>query len=179
MVASFAKRKELCGQDRDQARLHAARSIGAHLGVSIYITGWTVKARQAYADQWCGGGVKPHPDADWDWEEIFKGHKEYDRLDLAVWGAGDRLSVLGLGLVKSDAVEVRFVAGDPRPGCPLIGHRALIVLECAQAYAQLRGKHELRVQPVNERLEELYTTKFGFTLATPRNQPPSYRKEVP
>lgn len=175
-AASFAKRKELCAQNRDRARLHAARSIEAHLGLSIHISGWTRKARDAYAEQWPAGAQH---DAQFDWEAIFNAHRDHDRLDIAVWSPTDRLSALALGLLKSDAVEIRFVAGDPRQDCPLLGHRALIALECAQAYAQLMGRHELWAQPVNERLTELYTTKFGFTLATPRGRPAYYLRKVP
>jgi hypothetical protein len=108
----------------------------------------------------------------------FRVHRDPDRLDIVIWGPNDRLCGLGLGLTSSEAVEVRFIEGDPRPDCPLKGKRILIILECAACYAQARGRKELRIQPINQRLEYLYRQTYGFVLETPRRGARYYRKGV-
>ncbi len=101
-----------------------------------------------------------------------------DRLDMVIWGPDYRLCGLGLGLTTGEAVEIRFIEGDPSPDCPLKGRRTLIILECASCYAQARGRKELRIQPINERLEDLYRQTYGFVLETPRRGERYYRKDI-
>lgn len=92
---------------------------------------------------------------------------------------GNRLCGLALTTLSSAAATIIFLEGQPDPECPLAGYRALIAIEAAQNYAQINGRKEIRVQPVNSRLEELYRDIFNFELATPRGQEAYYRREIP
>mgnify|MGYP007053800610 CR=1 FL=1 len=151
--------------------------LAPRVGVDFHLTGWSQKAQQAFADQWCGDR---HPtSAHWDWHDIYRRHStEPDRLEMVVWSPDDRLCCLGLALSAGRAIEVRFVEGDPREGCPLKGRRSLIVFECAAAYAQGRGKAELRAQPVNARLQSLYRDVYGFNLEKPARGTPYWVRKV-
>ncbi|BBK44010.1 hypothetical protein STVA_40300 [Allostella vacuolata] len=177
LSAEIERAKARYASFRDAAYRHAGLALSPVLGVDFHVSGWTGKAAEAYRDQWLP--ADRHPDLAWDWDEIFRRHRDPDRLDLAVWSPGERLSALGLGLTKATALELRFLSGDARADCPLRGRRALIVMECAQAYAQLRGKTELHAQPVNDRVTELFVSIFGFELVTPRRGTPYYRKAIP
>lgn len=135
----------------------------------IVITEWSGRAARALED-W--------PKTVFDWPEIFRRHNDPDRLDMAIWGGQDRLSALALGLTSGQALTLRFLEGDPRQDCPLRGRRIAVALETAANYAQLRGKKEIRVQPINDQLVYLYEKVYGFTLESPRNEAPYYRKGV-
>jgi len=113
-----------------------------------------------------------------DWREIDRRHRDPDRLDIAIWSDNDRLSGLGLGLSTGQAIMLRFLEGDPRQDCPLRGKRILIALEATANYAQGRGKREIRLQPINDKLVYLYESVYGFVLESPRNEAPYYRKGV-
>jgi hypothetical protein len=162
--------------DRSNARTKAVLNLQSTLRVDFNLSGWGGRAREAYADQWLNG--EKYSPAGWDWEEIFRRHHEPDRLDIAIWGPQARLCGFGLALTTSQAITIRFVEGDSRHDCPLKGMRALIILECAACYAQARGRSELRIQPKNERLEELYRQIYGFVLETPRRGEAYYRKGI-
>ena len=159
--------------ERGKSRRQAALNLQTPSSVEFYIAGWSRKTESALADQWKGEHV-----SEWDWPEIFRRHNDPDRLDMAIWSLGDRLGGLGLGLVKGEYLELRFVEGDPRPDCPLKGRRALIMLECSALYAQARGRSELRIEPINERIATLYQQIYGFTVATDRTGRAYYVKRV-
>jgi hypothetical protein len=97
---------------------------------------------------------------------------------MVVWGPNERLCGLGLAVTTSKAVCIRFVAGDAREGCPLIGKRGLIILECSALYAQARGREELRVEPATSSLEALYSDIYGFERVEPNKASAYYRKAV-
>lgn len=58
------------------------------------------------------------------------------------------------------------------------GFRAAIALEAVACYAQLRGKAEIRVSPINDRLRELYVELYGFQEVTDRGMEPYFRRAV-
>lgn len=160
---------------KDLARREAAQVLVPKIGTNFHLSGWSGKAREALNDQWVVDGKQL---SQWDWNEIFRRHNDPDRLDIVIWGAADRLCGLSLCLSTSTYIEIRFLEGDPRRDCPLTGRRALIVLETAARYAQERGRAELRIQPVNERLETLYRQIYRFELATPHRGSAYYYKRV-
>ena len=172
-MGTFVGAKARYETDRNAARQQAVSNLAPDLKVNFQITGWSSKARQATLDQW-----NRKEGQGWNWNEIFRRHHDPDRLDIAVWSPQDRLSALALGLTTGECVEIRFLEGDPRQDCPLKGRRALIVLECAACYAQARGRSELRVRPINKRLETLYVEIYGFQLATPSRGQAYYFKRV-
>ncbi len=169
-MSTLARAKERYEKDRFNARRQAALNLVPVVGVDFHMAGWGARAREALA-KWADG-------SDWDWDEIFRRHNDPDRLDMVIWGPDYRLCGLGLGLTTGEAVEIRFIEGDPSPDCPLKGRRTLIILECASCYAQARGRKELRIQPINERLEDLYRQTYGFVLETPRRGERYYRKDI-
>jgi hypothetical protein len=147
----------------------AAASMTEFLGTPVQITEWSRRALEGLAD-W---GETRFP-----WDEIFRRHRDPDRLELAIWSQRDRLSGLALGLTTERSLLLRFVEGDPRSDCPLKGKRILIALEAAAYYAQARGRKEIRVQPIHDKLVHLYENVYGFVLVSPRNEAPYYRKGV-
>ena len=160
----------------DKARRQAALNLAPNIGGGFYITPWSHKAAEAYRDQWLT--ADPPSESGWDWEEIFRRYRgEPDRLEMVIW-AGARLCGLGLATTSNQAVTVRFMEGDPRPDCPFKGKRALICLEAATCYAQERGRTELRLEPLNPRLAELYKDVYGFVLETPYKGSAYYKKGV-
>jgi hypothetical protein len=171
-MSTLARAKTRFEADRFAARRTTIANLTDQVGVEFILSAWGERARHALLGQWKQNGHI------FDWEEIFRVHRDPDRLDIVIWGPNDRLCGLGLGLTSSEAVEVRFIEGDPRPDCPLKGKRILIILECAACYAQARGRKELRIQPINQRLEYLYRQTYGFVLETPRRGARYYRKGV-
>jgi len=171
-MSILARAKARFENDRHVARAQAVKILQPHLP-EFNLSGWSGRAREAYRDQWLGD-----PKCNWDWEEIFRRHNDPDRLDIAIWGANERLCGLAVGCTTGQALEIRFLEGDPRPDCPLKGRRILIVLESAATYAQARGRLELRVRPKNERLEDLYRQTYGFVLETRSGGDRYYRKGV-
>ena len=176
MSNTLARAKARFAADRDMARRQAALMLQAHVGEQFHLSGWTVKAREAFSDQWLL--LDRHTDAGWDWHEVFRRHSEPDRLDMVLWGPGDRLCGLGLATRSGTAVHVRFIEGDPRATCPLKGRRILIFLECAALYGQAQGRAELRIEPVNERLATLYRQIYGFVLETSHSGRAYYRRDI-
>jgi hypothetical protein len=173
-VSELERAKARYAEQRESAFRIAGQNLVPLIGVQFHITGWTNKAREALAT-WRETGR--HVDGRFDWEEIFRRYRETDRLDMAIW-VGDRLAALGLGTCTGSSVLLRYLEGDPRQDCPLKGRRILIALEAAANFAQARGKNEIRVQPVNEALSNLYEGVYGFALEKPYKQDAYYRKGV-
>lgn len=111
------------------------------------------------------------------WEDIARRYADPDRLEIAVW-VGDRLVAMGLCTTLGEAVMVQFIEGDYDTGSPLKGKRALVVLDVATNYAQLRGKRELRLHPINPQLVNLYESVYEFTAVKNRNEAPYWCKKV-
>jgi hypothetical protein len=175
MSSSFARAKQRYQECAATSRREAALKLCPVLGVDFYVSEWSGRAREALANQWI---AEEQQLSIWNWNEIHRRHQDPDRLDMVIWGPESRLCGLGLCLTSSQAVEVRFVEGDPRQDCPLKGKRTLIFLECAAGYAQLRGKSGLRIEPKNQALETLYSKRYGFSLETPRGARAYYKKVV-
>lgn len=142
--------------------------IGAHFEIHEC----SERALDGIARQWVGRG----DETAWDWRELIRRHRDHDRLDMAIW-ADERLSALALAIPTSEAVEVRFMEADPRPDCPLLGKRALIALDASARYAQRLGRAELRICPINSKIEALCST-YGFESRTPYKREAYWVKQV-
>jgi len=92
--------------------------------------------------------------------------------------SGDRLSALMLVTVHENFVKVDFLEGDPRPDCPLKGFRATLALDIAARYGQGMGKREIRLEPVNQELRDLYITGYGFEEITPARGQPYLKRDL-
>jgi hypothetical protein len=112
-MSTLARAKARFENDRHGARSQAVRNLQPHLPDFNLWDGVSVRARLTGTDQWLGD-----PKCAWDWEEIFRRHGDPDRLDIAIWGQNERLCCLALGTTTSEAVEIRFLEGDPRSDCP-------------------------------------------------------------
>ena len=115
--------------------------------------------------------------SEFDWPEIHRRYNEPDSLKFGIW-VGDRLAAAVVATTTGQSVKIQFVEGDPRGDCPLRGRRILIALEAAANYAQLRGKLELVLEPINEILIILYEDIYGFEAVRPRRETPYWRKRV-
>src|SRR5262245_57327285 len=122
-MSVLARHKARCETDRHSARAQAVKNLTPYLP-QFNLSGWGARAREAYLDQWL-----PDPNRQFDWEGIFRRHNDPDRFDIAIWGPNERLCGLGLGTTTGEALDLRFLEGDPRQGCPLKGRRILILLE--------------------------------------------------
>lgn len=171
----LARAKERYETHKGEAQLRAAQQLRPHLeGRDFRLGRWGARAQEAYSVQW----KQRHADSGWDWPELFRNHREPDRLDIVVWASEERLAALGLAVTTQRSVELRFLEGDFRPECPLKGVRALIVLECVANYAQGMGKEEVRLRPVNDNVAALYRETYGFELVSPRREEPYYVKRI-
>lgn len=170
MSRELQRAKARYAESRNKSFLQSAQTLGPVLETDFTVTGWGAKAREAYTDQW--------KESEFDWPEIFRTHHDPDRLDMAIWTKGERLSALALGTTTGLAVNLLFLEGDKRPNCPLKGRRILIALDVAANYAQDRGKVELRVEPLNDSLMELFRDTYGFTLANDPKERPYWRKGI-
>lgn len=167
--ATLERAKQQYRQNAYDARLKTSERMKAFIGAPVIVGEWsrrTFEALSAWEYQ------------RFDWQEISRRHRDPDRLEVAIWSGDNILSGMGLALCTGQAVVLRFVEGDPRQDCPLKGYRLLVALEAATNYAQARGKHEIRVQPKNEQLVNLYEEVYGFTYHEPRGEEGYYRKGV-
>ena len=96
-----------------------------------------------------------------DWEEIHKRwSREVGAFILAIW-ADHELCAFALLTKTSSYVTIQFV--ERKEGkCSLTGNILVIILETAARYAQLSGAGELRLEPKNDKLVELYVNQYGF-----------------
>jgi hypothetical protein len=173
MSSEFERARARYQAAKSSARRQAALNLMPVFGVEFTVLGYGPRAAQALTDQWAG----KHRSR-WDWPEIFRRHKDIDRLDMVIWGAHDRLCGLGLALLKSEYVEVRFLEGDPREDSPTKGKIIPIALECTACYAQATGRGEMRIEPANKRLATIYREAYDFTLVTPDKGAAYYSKKV-
>ncbi|WP_156418461.1 hypothetical protein [Aureimonas sp. D3] len=162
------------GDKGADARRLAATSLAPHLGVKFSVSEISNRVLE-HIEKWPPD--LRNGEVNFDWREIKRAHREPNRLEIAIW-CGERLCGVALCLLKSNYVEVRFVEGDPNKDCPLRGYRVLIVLECAANYAQGLGRREIRIQPINDTLAELYIGVYGFVEERPKNRSAYFRKEV-
>lgn len=157
----------------DRARLVAAQRISEAVAQRVALREFSIRSLEI-ASEWriADNGV------DFDWSQIRDTYRsDPKRLEMAIW-SNERLCGMGIGLLSSASLELRFLEGCPDPNCPLIGRRLLTALECATNYAQATGRRQIRLQPINERLTELYEGVYGFTRDTPSKGKPFYKKEV-
>lgn len=143
--------------------------------VGFSVTDWSRSVEEIYKHQWCT--VKRHSDGGWDWPEIRRRFRDPDDHFLAV-RAGERLSALALIRASNFAVTLHRLEGDPRADCPLKGVRAAIALDIAAFYGQKRGCVELRLEPVNSSLRELYVKGYGFEEIAPKKGTPYLKKDL-
>lgn len=124
---------------------------------------WSGSISNAYKDQWLV--CERHPDGGWDWLEI---RRKYNSVKdtIAVLSVDDRLSCLALFHTSRDRVLVRFLEGDPRGDCQLVGIRVTLMLDLAFTFGQRYGCKEVQLVPVNLALEKLYNDRYGFELVT-------------
>jgi hypothetical protein len=73
----------------------------------------------------------------------------------------------------NSAFTARFLESDPRPDCPLKGHRALIALDAFARYAEYAAATELRLVPENATLAAYYATLVEIE-PFPNAENPSY-----
>ncbi len=150
-------------RNRFDAYHRARRNLRDRLACDFMVAEISSRAFQAIADQWDGNGR--NLEASWNWRELMRRYRDPDRIDFAIWCNPERISGLGLAITTSNAVELKFLEADPRADCPLRGKRALIALETVACYAQVRGKRELRVRPVDDAVASLYRDIYGFETA--------------
>lgn len=124
---------------------------------------WSGSVSNAYKDQWLDR--ERHPDGGWDWLEVRRKYNGVKDTIVALY-VQDRLSCLALFHTSHDRVLVRFLEGDARGDCQLVGFRATLMLDLAFTLGQRYGCKEVRLEPVNMALEALYKNTYGFELVT-------------
>jgi hypothetical protein len=123
-------------------------------------------------------GVEKWGNAEFKWDEILRDIKDPDCFRFGIW-VGDRLTAVAIATTSNQAVYLRFIEGDRSEDAPLTGIRILIALEAITIYGQLRGKLEIKLEPINEELISLYENTYGFEAVTPRKGSPKiWRKRI-
>lgn len=139
-------------------------------GADVVLRGWTAEAFIAVDKQWEGGRF--------DWAHVKALYKNQpDRLEIAIW-LDDILLGMALATTTGEAVYLRCVEGHPGDGLPLQGQRLLVALDATTNYCQLRGRYEVRVEPKNDELVDLYQNVYGFTPVIPKKGTPYWSKKV-
>jgi hypothetical protein len=158
------------------ARAFAEKSLQSTIGVNFSILNWSRRAEELYRRQW---PPLPRPNGGWDWPSIFQDQSSrIDRLDIVIIGPEERLCAIGIADTTGESVFARILEADSRSGCPLKGLRSLIYFETVAAYGQNLGKNEMRCQPINDKIGELYRDTYGFEIERPRKGQPYYRKGI-
>jgi hypothetical protein len=175
----LTRAKARYAQNREAAYRLTGIELPPHVKVDFRVSGWTGKAAEAYAEQWSPVAERQSNDRPaFDWPNLFHICRDPDRLDIVVWGPEETLCGLALGTTTGRSLALRFLEGSPDPNCPLRGRRALIALDVAARYAQLRGKPEIRLYEVDSSLESLYRDIYGFEERRPYKEKPYLWKEV-
>lgn len=160
------------------ALARAEATLAVHVGSPMALEPAGRRAELAFRDAWFPAA----PDRGFDWLEIWRQLRAPDTLHMAVWArqmrGDDQLAALASLRVTGRAVEVAFLEGDPRPDCPLKGVRTAAVLEAAAHYAQLLGRRELRLTPVNERTRRLYVEGYGFAERLENGRKMGLRRDI-
>jgi hypothetical protein len=141
--------------------------------VEFRVNGWNRSAVEAAA-AWRG---KDRRGADWDWETVFQEFRAPDRLEVTIWGAEGQLCGIALCTLSDKFILIRFMEATPLAGNPLKGKISLVIMDVAARYAQLMGRTEMRLQPLNEGVAAYYLG-LGFRLVSVRKQTPYYVREI-
>src|ERR1700680_2905773 len=177
MSSALARARVKYVQAGLNARVKAVETLrAAGLMVPFSLNDWSGRARCAYDEQWAAG--PRHPDACWDWHEVFAKYRGIDVLNLVIWGDEEHLAGLAVATTTGPSVMLHFIEGDPREDSPVRGSVLLIVLQTAALYGQALGKVELRIRPINDELCALYTGVYGFGLETPYKELPYYNRVI-
>ena len=104
--------------------------------------------------------------ANWDWEAVRKKYRTHPkRFEVAIWYRNNFLSGASIGRPTRNGSKLRldFIEATPLHS-PLSGLITDIVISSASRYANAIGATQLRImQPVNERVKNLYLSKPGFS----------------
>lgn len=156
-------------QNMHDAMRMAAENIRKGLGVECQLKEFT-RATQDGISKWGKN--------EFDWDDILRNIRDPDCFRFGIWVA-DRLTAVAIATTSNQSVCLRFIEADRREDAPLTGLRILIALEAIAIYGQLRGKSEIRLEPVNEKLISLYEDTYGFEVVPPRKGAPRYwRKRI-
>lgn len=147
----------------------ASENIRKHIGVEFQLREFT----RATLD-----GISKWGETEFDWGEILRNLKDPDCFRFGIW-VGDRLTAVAIATTSNQSVCLRYIEADQREDAPLTGLRILIALEAITNYGQLRGKLEIKVEPINEKLISLYEDTYGFEAVRSRKGAPRYwRKRI-
>jgi hypothetical protein len=158
-------------QDRHTALRKATESLRDHVGEKFLLREISLSTLDEWRD-W----ARSESDQ-FDWEEIHRKYNEPDAIKFGIW-VDDQLCGLVLGTTSGQSIKARFIEGSPNPHCPLKGRRILIALEALALYGQLRGKRELILEPINQKLISLYENDYGFEVIRPLKGEPFCRKGI-
>jgi hypothetical protein len=152
----------------DAMRL-ATEHIRKELGLDVQLREFT----RATLD-----GIKEWGESEFDWGEIFRSLRDPDCFRFGIW-MGGRLTAVAIATTSGQSICLRYVEGDKREDAPLTGLRILIALEAITIYGQLRGKLEIKLEPINAALITLYEDTYGFEAISPHKGAPKFwRKRI-
>ncbi len=152
-------------QHRTDAVGAAIEEMAEHAPADFEVHNWSRSIEEAYQKQW--GSVERHPDGGWDWPALREQHRRDGDSQILAIKSGERLAALALITVHNSCVKVAFLEGDPRKDCPLREFRTALALDIAARYGQRLGKKELRLEPVNSSLKDLYVDGYLFEEVKP------------
>jgi hypothetical protein len=145
---------------RDLARrLRRAREIAQQ---EHYVDGLAVGAITFAAIASFKGNWQHHPQRRTSWDWAGDNHRPETGWNAAIW-LGGSLCGLASGQLTKRAVRLDYIERLPGEN-PLKGRAIPIALTVIDAYAELTGRSELRVNDVSSELISIYG-RFGFELA--------------
>jgi len=156
-------------QNMHDAMRRASENIRKDLGEEVQLREFT-RATLDAIEEW--------GPTDFDWNEILLRVRDPDCFRFGIW-VGNRLVAVAIATTSNQSVCLRYVEADKREDAPLKGLRILVALEAITIYGQLRGKTEIKLEPINEDLVSLYENTYGFERIVLRKGPSKYwRKRI-
>lgn len=156
-------------QSMHDAMRKSSENIRKELGVDVQLREFTRSTITAI-EEWGA--------TEFDWSEILSRVRDPDCFRFGIW-FGNRLVAVAIATTSGQSVCLRYIEADRRDDAPLKGLRILIALEAITIYGQLRGKVEIKLEPIDEGLISLYENSYGFERISPRKGVPKYwRKRI-
>lgn len=130
-------------------------SLPSELGVDFNLARMTLLTVKKWENEWDGKGIFP-------WDRIFADSTRKPKHFGVALSAGGVLEGLGMVSLSKRVAHLRYVERNPTGHLGLKGKVLPAMLEVAVNFAQASGKLQLKLEPKNDTLREVYTQRYGF-----------------
>lgn len=174
--SEFKRIQDRNNQYRTDAVGASIKEMEAVAPADFEVHNWSRSIEEMYRKQW--EAVERHPDGGWDWPAMRDAYRRDGDSQIIAIKSGDRLAALALITVHHSCVKVAYLEGDPREDCPLREFRTALALDIAARYGQKLGKKELRLEPVNSKVRDLYVEGYLFEEVAPAKGEPYLKRDL-